>query len=157
MGKKGYGQAGRARAIRAAALLRLWACRRETAGFFAALVLLLNAAVPYWHAGQKLQAFASAFAEPHARHHIASFAKLECHQKAGGTSEKRGGDEAPPNKQSCPLCQALQFFSPGVAQPGLAFVPSAPPAFAALVPSQVELKAARFIAEQGRPRAPPLA
>ncbi len=84
-------------------------------------------------------------------------AGVECPLHQAGTSEKKGTDEAPANKKPCPLCQALQLFSPGVAQPGLVFIPSAPPAFAALVPSQVELKAARVTAEQGRPRAPPLA
>jgi hypothetical protein len=143
--------------LRAAELLRLLASQRKALSFFAALLLLLNAAVPYWHAAQKAQAWASAYANPDVRHNAPKAAELECHRQDGAASEQKDNNQAPANKQSCPLCKALQHLSLGVAQPDFAFIPCAPPTFAILLPSKVELKAARDIAEQGRPRAPPLA
>jgi hypothetical protein len=157
MSRNGHWQSGRAGALRAFKLLCLLASQRKALSFFAALVLLFNAAVPYWHAAQKAQAWASAYRVPQAKHESLPSAELECHHRDGAAPAQTGNDQAPPDKQSCPLCKALQHLSPSIAPPVFVFIPCAPPAFAALVPSKVELKAARNIAEQGRPRAPPLA
>lgn len=157
MGKKGYRLTGRVRASRAIALLRLFACQREAVAFLAALILLVNAAVPYWHAAQMAEAGAAALAKQHAAHHAAMSAPAGCPLEHAGTAGQTGGDEAPLSKKPCPLCQALQLFSPGVAQPGFAFVPCAPHTVAALVPHQAELVVARYAGVQARPRAPPLA
>ncbi len=157
MSRKGHGQGGRARAFCAADLLRLCAGQRKSLTFLAALVLLVNAAVPYWHAAQKLQVWTSAYAEPQAKHQAAMAAGVECPLHHAGTSEKKGTDEAPANKKPCPLCRALQLFSPGVALPGFALDACAPDAVAASVPHRTELKLARYTGEQARPRAPPIA
>ncbi len=151
MGRNGHRLAGRRRASCAAGLLRPWASLRDAVSLFAALLILTNAAVPYWHAAQKAQAWASAFANP------AMADGVECPLHNSGTGGQKGGGEAPLTKKPCPLCQALQLFSPGVTQPGFAFLPCGPLAVAAFIPHRVELKSSRETAEQGRPRAPPLA
>jgi len=138
-------------------LLRLRGTPRNAVILFAALVLLFNAAVPYWHAAQRAQAWALALADSDAKHKAALAGGEECPLHNAGTDGQKGGDEAPLSKKPCPLCQALQMFSPGLTQPGFLFVPSAPLAIAAFVPHRLELKSGRETAEQGRPRAPPLA
>ncbi len=157
MGKKGHRQIGRRRASCATGLLGLDASRRSAISLFAALLILTNAAVPYWHAAQKAQAWAAARTDPHAMHHAAMAAGIECPLHSVGTGGQKGSDEAPLSKKPCPLCQALQLFSPGTTQPGFVFLPCAPLAVAAFVPHRVELKAGHDILERGRPRAPPLA
>jgi hypothetical protein len=156
MGAKGHRHSRRARALRAAGQLRLWFCRRQTLSFLAAAVLLLNAAVPYWHAGQRLQAWASAYAEPQGKHDVS--AVLECHYDGGSVPGQQDSNQLPLQKQACPLCKALLLFSPGAAPPVMAFVPCAPLAAVALAaPAAVELVPAAYGGEQARPRAPPLA
>jgi len=157
MGKKGRRHTGRRSACRAVGLLRLWGNPRNAIILFATVVLLFNAAVPYWHAAQRAQAWALALAEPAAKHHATLAGGVDCPLHNNGTGGQEGGDEAPLGKKPCPLCQALQLFSPGLAQPGFIVVPCAPPAVAAFVPHRLELKSGRETAEQGRPRAPPLA
>lgn len=157
MGKNGHRVTGRRRAFCAAGLLRPWPSLRNAVNLFAALLILANAAVPYWHAAQKAQAFASALADPAANHNAAMAEGVECPLHNSGTSGQKDGDQTPHNKKPCPLCQALQLFSPGLTQPGFAFLPCAPLAVAAYIPHRVELKSGRETAEQGRPRAPPLA
>jgi hypothetical protein len=49
-------------------------CRGKALGIIFAALLLLNAAAPYWHAAQKLQAWTSAYAGPEARHESATTA-----------------------------------------------------------------------------------
>ncbi len=157
MGVNGHCQTARRGAKRAIALMRLRTGARNAVNLLSALVILINAAVPYWHAAQRMAVWAAASAEPQAKHHAAMAGGAECPMHQAGTSEQKGGDETPPTKKPCPLCQALQLFSPGVTQPSLAFLPCAPAAVAAFVPHRLELKSGRETAEQGRPRAPPLA
>ncbi len=127
-------------------------------GFLATLLLLFNAAVPYWHAAQKVQAWASAYADPEARHEAQTYAELECHHLDGAAPEQRGSDQPPSKTQTCPLCKALLLFSPGAAPPAVAFLPRTAPAIAAAaIPPLAELMAAAHAGEQARPRAPPLA
>jgi hypothetical protein len=157
MGNKERWQIGRRGASCAASCMRAWASPQIAVSLFSALLILANAAVPYWHAAQKAQAWASAIAAPPAMRHAAMAAGVDCPLHNAGTGRQKDGDKAPASKKPCPLCQALQFFSPGVTRPGFAFLPCAPLAVAAFVPHRVELKTGQDIAEQGRPRAPPLA
>lgn len=156
MSVKWTGHAGRKRVLRVTPFARPLFRSKNAVSFFAAFVLLINAAVPYWHAGQKAQAWAAAAASEHA-HHAAMQAGAECPLHAAGSAEKKGGEEAPPAGKLCPLCQALQLFSPGVAQPSFVFLPCDGPDIAAFVPQGTELRRGFEIPEQGRPRAPPLA
>jgi len=131
--------------------------QRKALSFLAAALLLLSAAVPYWHAAQKLQAWTSAYADPEARHQSPPSVALECHQTDSATPEQQDGDQAPANKQPCPLCQALQLFSPGTAPPAIAFIPCAPLSVAASLPRPAEPMVRSHHAGQAQPRAPPLA
>jgi hypothetical protein len=157
MNRKGHRQAKKARVLRAAELLFAWFYRRHTLSFLAATVLLLNAAVPYWHAGQRLQAWASAYAEPQAKHDAMPSAELECHHGSSSVPEQKDSNQPPLQKQACPLCKALLLFSPGAAAPAMAFAPCAPPAAVALAAPPAEPTAAARAEGQARPRAPPLA
>ena len=157
MSKNGYGQGGGVGVLRAVALLCLLTRHRKALSFICAALLLLNAAVPYWHAGQKLQAWTSAYADPEARHESLPSVALECHQPDGAAPEQQDSNQAPASKRPCPLCQALQLFSPGAAPPVITFIPCAPHAVAALLPRPAELKAPGHNAGQAQPRAPPLA
>ena len=130
--------------------------KRKSLSLLAAVLLLLNAAVPYWHAAQKLQAETSAYADPEARQDSPAFGGAECHQDSAA-QEQHGSRQAPASKRGCPLCQALQLFSPGAAPPVSAFIPCAPHAVAAALPRPAELKAPGHTAGQSQPRAPPLA
>jgi hypothetical protein len=155
MGVKWNRHTGRVRVIGAMPRLRPLFGPKNAVSLFAAFVLLINAAVPYWHAAQKAQAWAAAFSEPAVKHQAAMAAGVECplHDALGGEKKDDGGA----SKKPCPLCQALQLFSPGVAQPSFAFQPCAEPGIAAFVPHRIELGYGPAIPEQGRPRAPPLA
>ncbi len=157
MSRNGYGQGGGVGVLRAVTLLRLLFCHRKALSFIFAALLLLNAAVPYWHAGQKLQAWTSAYADPEARHESLPSVALECHQPNGAAPEQQDGNRAPADKRPCPLCQALQLFSPGAAPPVITFIPCAPHAIAALLPRPAEQKAPGYKAGQAQPRAPPSA
>lgn len=156
MSRNGYRQGGGVGVLRAVTLLRLLVCHRKALSFIVAALLLLTAAVPYWHAAQKVQAWTSAYADPEARHEVLPSVALECHQDSAAP-ERQDGNQAPASKQPCPLCLALQLFSPGTAPPVIAFIPSAPPAVAALLPRPAEFKAAGYTGGQAQPRAPPLA
>lgn len=151
MGVRGHPQIGRRCAIRASGLLRLFPSGGETLGLFAAILILINAVVPYWHSAQKVQAWAAASA------HAAMDAAVECPLHVNGPEGQKDSGKAPIGEKPCPLCQALQLFSPGVAPPAFTFVPCASIEAAALVPSLAELKSGRLTREDGRPRAPPLA
>jgi hypothetical protein len=155
MGVKWNRHTGRVRVISAMPRLRAFLGSKNAVSLVAAFVLLINAAVPYWHAAQRAQAWAAAFSEPALKHRAAMAAGVECplHSALGGEKKDDGGA----GKKPCPLCQALQLFSPGVAQPSFAFLPCAAPALAAFLPPRIELGHSRAIPEQGRPRAPPLA
>jgi hypothetical protein len=153
MRKTGYGQGGGVGVSRAVTLLR----HRKTLGFIFAALLLLNAAVPYWHAGQELQTWTSAYADPEARHESLPSVALECHQPDSAAPQQQDNNRAPADKRPCPLCQALQLFSPGTAPPAITFIPCAPNAIAALHPRPLEQKAPGFKAEQAQPRGPPSA
>jgi hypothetical protein len=157
MRENGYRRGGRVSALRAAALLYILTRQRKALGFLAALLLLLNAAVPYWHAAQKIQAWTSAYADPEARHEAPLSLAFECHQENVAAPEQQDGKQAPASKLPCPLCQALQLFSPGTAPPAFAFLPSAPHAVAASLPRPAELRGTGHTAGQAQPRAPPLA
>jgi hypothetical protein len=157
MSKTGYGQGGGVGVLRAVTLLRRLLRHRKALSFIFAALLLLNAAVPYWHAGQKLQAWTSAYAAPEARHESLPSAALECHQPDGAAPQQQDGNRAPTDKRPCPLCQALQLFSPGTAPPAITFIPCAPHAVAALLPRPPEQKTPAYKAEQAQPRAPPSA
>ena len=156
MGVTVHRHAGRKRVIRAIRSLRLLIGPHNAVNFLAAFVLLINSAVPYWHAAQKAQAWALAFSEPAVKHQAALDGGVECPMHSIGGGEKKGS-EAPPGKKPCPLCQALQLLSPGVTQPGFAYLPCAAPVKAAFLPHRVALQTGRQTQEQGRPRAPPLA
>jgi hypothetical protein len=156
MGGNGYRQSKGARTLRAAISLRLLVRHQKALSFILAALLLLIAAVPYWHAAQKVQAWTSAYADPEARHEAVPSAALECHQDSAAP-ERKDGNQAPASKQPCPLCLALQLFSAGTAPPVIAFIPSAPHAVAALFPRPAEYKAAGYTGGQAQPRAPPLA
>ena len=157
MGRNGHRHSGAGHLLRAVASLRHLARQRKTLSFLAAALLLLSAAVPYWHAAQKLQAWTSAYADPEARHQYPPSVALECHQTDSATPEQQDGDQAPANKQPCPLCQALQLFSPGTAPPAIAFIPCAPLSVAASLPRPAEPMVRSHHAGQAQPRAPPLA
>ena len=80
----------------------------ESSQFPRRALLLLNAAVPYWHAAQKLQAWTSAYADPEARHESLPSVALECHQpewRRPGTARRQPG----------PRQQAALSAMPGVA------------------------------------------
>ena len=157
MGGNGYRESVTAGALRVIAPLHFRVRQRKALGFLAALLLLFNAAVPYWHAAQKIQAWASAYADPEFRHEAQPYAELECHRLDGAAPDRRDSDRPPSKKQTCPLCKALLLFSPGAAPPALAFIPCAACAIAAVVPPQADLTAIAYAGEQARPRAPPLA
>jgi hypothetical protein len=157
MGGNGYRHSEVVHTPRAVASLRHLARQRKTLSFLAAALLLLSAAVPYWHAAQKLEAWTSAYADPEARHESLPSVELECHQTDGAAPEQQDGNRTPTDKRPCPLCQALQLFSPGTAAPAIAFIPCAPHSVAALLPRPAEPIARSHHAGQAQPRAPPLA
>ena len=107
-----------------------WLCyisasaKRKALGFLATLLLLFNAAVPYWHAAQKVQAWASAYADPEARHEAQTYAELECHHLDGAAPEQRGSDQPPSKTQTCPLCKALAALFAGRRSTGCRVPPS---------------------------------
>lgn len=151
MGVRGHPQTGRRCAIRASGFLRLFPSGGETLGLFAAILILINAVVPYWHSAQKMQAWAAASA------HAATYGAVECSLHANGPEGQKDSGKAPNGEKPCPLCQALQLFSPGVAPLAFTFVPCASVEAAVPVPPLAELKSGRLTREDGRPRAPPLA
>lgn len=148
---------GRNRVIRASGFLRPLLGAKHAISLFAAFIILLNAAVPYWHAAQRVQAWAAALSQPAAEHLPAMAGGVECPLHSAHAAHKQGSGEAPPRLKPCPLCQALQLFSPGVAQPSFAYLPCAQPSVAAFTAHRIELALSHEIPEQGRPRAPPLA
>jgi hypothetical protein len=157
MGRNGYRHCGGVHALRAVASLRHLPRQRKALSFLAAALLLLSAAVPYWHAAQKVQAWTSAYADPEVRHDVRPSVALECHQEDSAKPEQQDGNRTPANKQTCPLCQALQLFSPGATAPAIAFIPCAPHSVAASLPRPAEPMVRSHHAGQAQPRAPPLA
>jgi len=157
MGIVGHRLAGAKRAHRAAGRLRLTGRQRNAVSLFAALVIILGALIPSWHAAQKMAAQDSPPADRQSAHSAGHSTAPHCHGIDGGTSEQKRGDGAPIKQKPCPLCLALQLFSPGVAQPDFIFLPCAQLAVAAFVPHYAKLKAGREPAGLARPRAPPAA
>jgi hypothetical protein len=155
MARKMHWRTGKACASRMTGLLCIRAGRRQTLGFLALLLLLLNAAVPYWHASQSLLSWGFAYAQPQAKHDAS--AQLECHHNSSGGPAQTDSAKGPLQKQGCPLCKALLLFSPGTASPGLAFVPCAPQAVIALVARPAERMTPSETRGKPRPRAPPFA
>jgi hypothetical protein len=155
MARKMHRQATKARARGAGGLLLRWARRRKILSFLAVAVLLVNTAVPYWHAGQRLRAWATAYSELQAKH--GASADLECHHAAGAAAGQQDSSRLPIQKQTCPLCKALQLFSPGAAPPVLAFFPNAPIDAIALAAPEALPFTAGYEGEHARPRAPPAA
>ncbi|MGO9170630.1 MAG: DUF2946 family protein [Rhodomicrobium sp.] len=159
MGVNGHRLAGGKRARRVTGRLRLIGRRGNAVSLFAALVLLLGTFIPSWHAAQEAAAqdFALAGLQALAGDGAGASGELICHHEDEDTPGVPAGNEAPVSKKSCPLCLALQHFSPAVAQRSLAFLPSVRQAVAAVIPHAGELKTARETEDHARPRAPPLA
>ena len=157
MGVNVHKLAGGRRARRAT----VWLCLPGRLGngvqLFAAFVVLLGALIPSWHASQKMAAFASYIAELRTSHPTRLTVEIDCHKMDVSTSGQKKSGDAPLKQRPCPLCIALQLFSPGVIQPVQLTLAPAPLAVAAFIPRHAEPKTGREFAEQGRPRAPPLA
>ncbi|MGO8953330.1 MAG: DUF2946 family protein [Rhodomicrobium sp.] len=152
--------AGGKRARRVTGRLRLAGRPGNAVGLFAVLVLFLGALIPSWHAAQNTAGsnFALAGIQALAGNGTAAPGEFICHHDEDeDTPGPPAGGEAPLSKKSCPLCLALQHFSPAVPQRGLAFLPSVRQAFATVIPPAGELKAPRKAEDHARPRAPPLA
>jgi hypothetical protein len=159
MGVNGHRLVGGKRARRVTGRLRLIGRRGNAVSLFAALVLLLGTLIPSWHAAQQAVGpdFALAGIQALAGDGAGASGELICHHQDEDTSGLPAGNEAPVSKKSCPLCLALQHFSPAVAQRSLVFLPSVRQAGAAVIPYGGELNAAREAEDHARPRAPPLA
>ncbi len=153
MGANGHRLTGGKHARHAAALLRLGCSPGNGVILFAALVILVGAFIPSWHAGQKMAAEAAALAELQTGHSQ----EFDCHHTPSTPSGQNKSDGAPAKQKPCPLCLALQLLSPGLTQPGVVLLPRASHAVAAFVPDRAELKLGRETAGEARPRAPPLA
>src|SRR5208282_4232179 len=133
--------AGGRRAHRVTVRLRLTDRQRNAVSLFAALVLFLGALIPSWHAAQDAgRDFALAGLQALAANGTAASGQLICHHEDEDTSGLPAGGEAPLSKKSCPLCLALQHFSPAVAQRSLAYLPCLRQAYAAVIPPAGELK-----------------
>ncbi len=138
---------------------RFSAFPRNAVSLFAAVILLFGATVPSWHAANSLKAAAFDLAalqtifgsEPEA------FSASICHHDETGTPEAPADGPPLPGKTHCPLCLALQIFSPAVSPQGFVL-----PAFSGQTVSLfalpgVALRDERAFASLGRPRAPPSA
>jgi hypothetical protein len=136
MARKVQSRASKTCVTRMAGSLFAWAGRRHSLSLLAALVLLLSAAVPFWHAGQRLQSWGAAFAEPQSRHDAS--AHFDCHHQSSSGSAQTDGANGPLQKRSCPLCKALLLFPACVTAPEVAFVPYVPQAGIALAAHEAE-------------------